>query len=310
MEKLNPGFLSDEDIRPILDKDIVICGYQERNLTDIGYNLTPTDFIFSTNNKLLIKVHNTDNKKYCWIEPNDTALILTREAVWVSASIAGTFHSKVRVVSKGFGHIGTTLDALWEGPLLIALNNPTKHKLMFVLGEDKGNGFEYSSFVTLIFYRMVTPTNKNHDNPPCRLDVLKDVVKIPKRARILGISKYLKLNRIVDTISDFEQISVNIGQAQNEEERIRRIIDFRQKYQPFAKQIEFHIAQAHEINNKIIRLNKITRGIISGILGIGAIILFATAYFNRNNLNNTSFITLIAAIYMPIAVLFWKGETN
>lgn len=43
------GFLSDNDIRGILDKDIVICNYLEANLTDISYNLTPTEFIFSIN---------------------------------------------------------------------------------------------------------------------------------------------------------------------------------------------------------------------------------------------------------------------
>ena len=41
------GFLSDEDIKEILGKDIVICNYSDVNLTDIGYNLKPTEFIFS-----------------------------------------------------------------------------------------------------------------------------------------------------------------------------------------------------------------------------------------------------------------------
>lgn len=140
--QLLPGFLSDEDIIQILDKDIVICGYDEENLTDIGYNLTPTEFIFSINRGLLVKIYNDNNQKYCYIEPNDTVLIITREAVWVSENISGTFHSKVKIVSKGFGHISTTLDAHWEGPLLISLNNPTKKRLKFVLGEDKGKGFK------------------------------------------------------------------------------------------------------------------------------------------------------------------------
>lgn len=46
------GFLSDEDIKEILDKDIVICNYSDANLTDIGYNLKPTEFIFQ-----LVKVY-------------------------------------------------------------------------------------------------------------------------------------------------------------------------------------------------------------------------------------------------------------
>lgn len=103
---------------------LVICPFNEKNLTPVGYNLSFTKFIFSTKNKLLYKVY-TDKKTdevYCIIEPNDTVLILTQEAVWVSEELAGTFHSKVGIVSKGFGHISTTLDPNWEGPLLISLN--------------------------------------------------------------------------------------------------------------------------------------------------------------------------------------------
>ena len=47
------GFLLDEDIKEILDKDIVICNYSDANLTDIGYNLKPTEFIFSVSKRCI-----------------------------------------------------------------------------------------------------------------------------------------------------------------------------------------------------------------------------------------------------------------
>ena len=42
-----------QDIKEILDKDIVICNYSDANLTDIGYNLKPTEFIFSVSKRCI-----------------------------------------------------------------------------------------------------------------------------------------------------------------------------------------------------------------------------------------------------------------
>jgi deoxycytidine triphosphate deaminase len=287
-EKVNilPGFLSNEDIEEILNKDIVVWPYNKKNLTDIGYNLTPTEFIFSINNGLLVQVHNNNNEKYCWIEPHDTVLIITREAVWVSEKISGTFHSKVKIVSQGFGHISTTLDAFWEGPLLISLNNPTKKRLKFVIGRDEGNGFEYCSFVTLIFYRMVTPTTKGHDNPSCRLDILKDIVSKPKAGIFYrNNEKYYELERLINKISNFETIKVDIGKA-NVEERSERIKQFQEKYSTFANRIDFYISQAHEINYQIIKAKRVMwyiGNIVWAIPIVGLGILLYNAYKDTNS---------------------------
>jgi deoxycytidine triphosphate deaminase len=154
--------LSDKNITKLLNKEIVIFPYKEENLTPIGYNLTPSDFAVSINKNELLQIEDG-----CYIvEPNDTALILTNESIWVSKKIAGTFHSKVGVVSTGFGHISTTLDPNWKGPLLISINNPTNKKLKLNI-ED--------SFITLIFYRLESPATKDHDNDPSRILILKSL---------------------------------------------------------------------------------------------------------------------------------------
>lgn len=305
--QLLPGFLSDEDIVQVLDKDIVICGYAEENLTDIGYNLTPTEFIFSINRGLLVKIYNDNNQKYCYVEPNDTVLIITREAVWVSENISGTFHSKVKIVSKGFGHISTTLDAHWEGPLLISLNNPTKKRLKFVLGEDKGKGFKYSSFVTLVFYRMITPAKKEHDNLPCRLDILKNIVKRPRHINLLP-NQYDKLENVIDVIRNFESFQVNIGQA-DIKDRESKIQQFRDKYEDFARKLEFHIKQAHEINNQIVRFNKILEIGINSIIIVGLVFWTVKAYF-KDDSDMLALIAIIVSIYGIIypKIISKKGE--
>lgn len=299
---MEAGFLSDEDIGKLLDRDIVICGYSEKNLTDIGYNLTPTEFVFSTNNGMLVPIYNSSNQKFCWVNPNDTVLILTREAVWVSESISGTFHSKVKLVSHGFGHISTTLDALWEGPLLISLNNPTKKKLKFVLGEDTGNGFEYCSFVTLIFYRMVTATKTKHDNPPSRIDILKDAVKIPRRwFPGTRLEQYINLNKVVNKIRDFEEIVVDIGNSGvDTAERESKIKEFKSKYQHFARQLQYNIDEAHEINNRIIWSKILKKYIFLFFVGLGALGLIIWSFWAvKNNLPLIlSLIAIVTTIYV------------
>ncbi|MEN6349726.1 MAG: hypothetical protein ABFD08_10075 [Syntrophomonas sp.] len=299
---MESGFLSDVDISQVLNKDIVICGYCEKNLTDIGYNLTPTEFVFSTNKGMLVPIYNSGNQKFCWVDPNDTVLILTREAVWVSEAISGTFHSKVKLVSQGFGHISTTLDALWEGPLLISLNNPTKRKIRFVIGEDKGNGFEYCSFVTLIFYRMVTPTNKKHDNPPCRIDILKDSVRVPRRwFPGIKLEQYLKLNNIVNKIRDFEDIVVDIGKSEKDtNERGEKIKEFKSKYLHFEKQLSFNIDEAHEINKNIIYSIIVKKYIFNTLVALCVIGLLGSAgYAVKNSQSNIlSLIAIITTIFI------------
>lgn len=295
-----PGFLSNEDIEILLDKDIVICPYSKKNLTDIGYNLTPTEFIFSINRGLLIPIHNVNNEKYCWIEPHDTVLIITREAVWVSEKISGTFHSKVKIVSQGFGHISTTLDAFWEGPLLIALNNPTNKKLKFVIGKDEGNGFSYSSFVTLIFYRMVTPTNKGHDNPSCRLDILKDIVQKPKGCIFYrNFNKYYELEKLINKISNFEIIKVDIGKA-SKDQRNEQINLFKDKYSYFANQIDFYINQAHEINYEIIKEKKVIWYIITTFYTVPIIVLGYYIYNAYKDKDSNLIAVLIGIITLAL----------
>ena len=286
------GFLSDEDLKSILDKEIVICDYSESNLTDIGYNLTPTEFIFSINEGLLVPIKDEENKKFCWIEPNDTVLILTREAVWVSEQIAGTFHSKVKIVSQGFGHISTTLDANWEGPLLISLNNPTKKRLKFVLGEYKNDGFKYSSFVTLILYRMSTPTNSGHDNLPCRIDILKNVVVKKHKITNLFSNKY---DYLKDILAGIQYESIGIGSKKNN--RVKAIEEFKKQYVNFARNLEFLIRQAHSVNRDIISLENKIGDIFRSSIGLLLVVMVVLAWLFRENE-----VTKFGIIIIPLAI--------
>lgn len=282
-----PGFLSDQDIDNYIKKGkIIIWPYEkEENITPLGYNLTATEFIFSINNRLLVNIQNDNNEKYCYIGPHDTVIILTREAVYVSNEIAGTFHSKVGIVTQGFGHISTTLDPCWQGPLLISLNNPTNKKLKFVIARvdeiesketEKTNetnqptgslsnhykdkfSFKYCSFVTLIFYRLVSESNKKHDNPSCRFDLLKDVVKEPKLSlwnKLLYGKKYKthysELKKFISNIGNIDFIRLGII----EDDHKINVEEFKNKYEKFRETINFYTDAAHAVNRKIIDIKK------------------------------------------------------
>ncbi|MGI8386577.1 dCTP deaminase [Robertmurraya sp. P23] len=307
------GMLSDHDIKNCIEKDeIFIYPYHEKNLTPVGYNLTPSDFILSINNQLLVKIHNNNDEKYCYIEPNDTVLIMTREAVKVPNNVAGTFHSKVGVVSKGFGHISTTLDPLWQGPLLISMNNPTNRRIKLLLAKvEKGEGkgeltFQNSSFVTLMFSRMISPASGYHDNPSGRFDILKKVVEKPNRKRIFRVGKnyshYLQLKDMIDTIGSIEFIKYEIPESKSSITKEQ----FKTNYEKFYETLNFYTDQAHDTSRKIISIKNAwinTWIIIKSLVPIIAIMYFAWDFSNGGQIDGK-----VGLVALLIALLPWASQ--
>lgn len=154
------GYFSDKDIRKALNRDIVIEPFESDCLTPIGYDFRIGDYVFSLENGLLAEIDG-----YYEFPPKSTIQVLTKESLWVSSRVAGTFHSKVSLVSKGMSHISTTLDPLWYGPLLITFRNNTDASIKMRPGD---------TFVTLLFSRLRTPTKSPHKKPSHREDILLD----------------------------------------------------------------------------------------------------------------------------------------
>lgn len=176
--------LTDVDIKKALGKDIVIEPCIESNLTPIGYDFTIGDFVFSLEKGLL------EPKEGVYIlPPKNTFQILTKESLWVSNRIGGTFHSKVSLVSKGLSHISTTLDPGWYGPLLITIRNNTDNEIPIKTTD---------TFVTLIFFKVLTPTKTRHWKPEFRKDILTNQLDnqtgeyIKKIKSILGNPRVLE----------------------------------------------------------------------------------------------------------------------
>lgn len=171
--------LSDTDIKKELGKNILIYPFKKTQLKGASYNLTASTLAWSLTTKQSIYI---DGKII--IEPGTTALIETNEVIWVSQKIAGTYHSKVGMVSQGTGHVGTTLDPNYIGRSLIAIHN---HYYPF-----NNNGIEEinpiilqpedeeDAIATLVFhYVMSEATRKGHGNHSGRIEIItKDKIGI------------------------------------------------------------------------------------------------------------------------------------
>ena len=136
------------DIKKELGKNIYIYPIHAESIKANSIDLHTSSFAWSRKTKMPLKKENG----YLILPPNDTALIYTEEAIYVSNKIGGTYHSKVMYVSAGLGHIGTTLDAEYIGLSLIAIHNHNNEDFKLEIGHE---------LVTLQFYYLHTEGYKD-----------------------------------------------------------------------------------------------------------------------------------------------------
>jgi len=113
------------------------------NIKGSSINLTASKYAWKVSDKNSAVV---DNKII--IPPNDTVCIYTQEAIWVSRRLGGTYHPRVSLVSKGLGHISTTLDPQYKGLSLVAVPNHTSSPIEIRLEEP---------FVSIMLYYLESP---------------------------------------------------------------------------------------------------------------------------------------------------------
>ncbi len=182
------SYMSDRDIRKALGRDIVIEPFSETSLTPIGYDFSVGEYVYSLEEGLL----EAEDGVYS-LPPKNTIQILTKESLWVSSRVAGTFHSKVSLVSRGFSHISTTLDPGWYGPLLITIRNNTD-KQQEIKTDD--------TFVTLLFSRVTSPTASKHFKPEFRKDILINQLENQTQAYLKKIKQVLGDPRALESFEN------------------------------------------------------------------------------------------------------------
>ncbi|WP_347489272.1 hypothetical protein ABDB91_18900 [Desulfoscipio sp. XC116] len=154
--------LSIEDIKCEIGNNLFIYPLKEDNIKGNSVNLTVSKFAWSIQSKK--SIYNQETNEVI-INPNDSALIYTNEAIYVTNKIGGTYHSKVSLVAQGAGHIGTTLDPQYMGLSLITVHNhhPKDH-IKLKVG---------SSFVSIVFHYLKTPPYSiAHNNTPGQIGIL------------------------------------------------------------------------------------------------------------------------------------------
>lgn len=152
--------LSDVDIKRELGRNLLIYPLKGENIKGASINLSASRFAWSLGTKREIV---TDGQII--IPPHDTGLIETEEIVAITGKLAGTYHSRVKSVSMGTGHIGTTMNPYWIGHSLIAIHNHTDQAVNIPVG---------SPIVTLVLYYLNRKAKRPEDNPPGREDILQD----------------------------------------------------------------------------------------------------------------------------------------
>ncbi|MDD2665583.1 MAG: hypothetical protein PHI74_01290 [Methanocellales archaeon] len=175
--------MTDVDIKKALGKDIVIEPFSGRSLTPVGYDFRVGDFLFSLEHGLL-----EPKEGVYLLPPKSTVQIMSKESLWVSNRIGGTFHSKVSLVSKGLSHISTTLDPGWYGPLLITVRNNLDKEIPIKTMDP---------FVTLVFFKVSTPTKTPHLKPEFRRDILCSQLNNQTEAYIRKVSTLLDDKKIL-----------------------------------------------------------------------------------------------------------------
>lgn len=166
------SFLTDTDLRRIISEDkndsntskLIIYPFDEGWLTPVGYDLR-VGSQYSTSERPGNKTLHEGESLI--LAPKSTGLITTLEYIRMpqSRAYSGMIASKVTKVSRGLSHISTTVDPDWQGNLLIAVHNHSENNVKLKYGE---------AFCTIVFLKNLSPSSKNSNKPPKRIDVLLD----------------------------------------------------------------------------------------------------------------------------------------
>lgn len=158
-------------------------------------------------------------QQYVYIEPRDTALVLSKEYIQMPANISGNVFSRVSTVSSGLGHISTTIDPMWKGALLIAISNPSSEPIKLMLRDKTAENIPLAT-VTLQYLHTPVDSKTTHSNHlPARVDLLEkylyDVAESKNRwtflrkaiYRFFHAKDYNLTIRLIDRLKNMKDIS-------------------------------------------------------------------------------------------------------
>ena len=154
--------LTDQELKLILDKEIVIHPHEEDQcFSSKGYDLR-VGFALALNKEAhATGASETDT---ITIPAGTSAFIITKEYVWLSKKLVGTFHARGKLAAQGLFVDSTMVDSLWQGQLLFLVYNAASERdVVLQVGEP---------FVTMMLHRVVVPTTR--PRPSSFMDVVKE----------------------------------------------------------------------------------------------------------------------------------------
>lgn len=132
----------------ILVYPLVVRSAKGDTISGDKLQLHVSEFAWSVRTRAPLDVFERSGEKYMEIAAGDSALIYSSEVLSLSPAIAGTLHSVVPFVSRGLGHIGTSIDANYHGPLVITVHNHSDKPVAVNVGER---------FAKIAFHYLETP---------------------------------------------------------------------------------------------------------------------------------------------------------
>lgn len=194
---------------------LIIAPYDSAKAKGVGYNLSLSEMIYSITRKRLVPICREEQETFFYLHPNETVLALSHEHLIVDDSMAGSFHSRVRMAAQGIGSISTTLDPGWKGMLMFSINNPTKNKIKVVLSKNSDGRVSTNAVITLVVWKTDNyDTDKEGnivkrqlplqlDNPPMRIDIWTELTVKP--VRFFNDRYYQEFCKLVAALSSFEK---------------------------------------------------------------------------------------------------------
>ena len=268
--------LSYQDIIKELGKGIYFHPLKPGSVKDCDLCLTAGEcaYALKAENRLTIDTEQNqqgEERKYFDIPENDTTLVWTSEAVWLSNKFRGPLYSVVKQVSKGLGHIGTRVNPEWASVLCIALHNVSNKPIRIYVG-DVDNPIAHLAIEKLSSKCLNPSKNHKQDHTPGRLDVIR------------GLPNTQEIN-------DYFNAPEN-GWMMHKKDRLKQLMVDSKEYKELKKGVKDTLLDFLGTDQQT---RWVVVGIIGSILFAGISALFAgLTYFNPPNPNPNNNTNLIS----------------
>lgn len=284
------GVISDRQFIKHLGKNIFIWPFNPANLKGSTYNLTASKIAYYKENGENISVIDQDD--VINIPEKKTVLIQTEESIYVTKNICGTYHAKVKMVSKGLSSISTTLDPYYFGTSLIAVTNLSDKTIKINSGE---------TFCSLMLYKMRGASYEKHDNLPFRSDISSNI-----------INKFIFLEKNkCNSCTDFDSCENKLRYNDENIKDIKKEFtdwfnqDFRKNRNDLIEKVKYY--KKNEINKKYI--NFIYSILTILFVTIAMFLLYRYLSFFRNSESRflgLTYDTIFSYLILPLTIGAYK----